>query len=136
MYILSPPVIYLTFSYSLLAMALISSHATLAMSLNFRMMSPCNVNPPSSYATCSVGLGPNQVCTLFGAQPGSSVVPGKDYIKTGYDLNTDDLWRRNFIVLFAFLLFFWFAQTVVIEVFPVSHNVARVHFEISLTVSI
>ena len=133
--VLSVGFIPLTFSYSLLAMAIISSHAILAMSLNFRMVLSCNVNSPSSYATCSVGLGPNQVCTLFGAQPGSSVVPGKVYIKAGYDLNTDDLWRRNFVVLFVFLLFFWFMQTFAIEAFPVSHDVARVLFEISLTMS-
>ena len=128
--------IHLTFSSSLLAMAPILFHATLAMSLNFRMVLSCYVKSPSSYTTCSVGLGSNQVCTLFGAQPGSSVVPGKDYIKTGYDLDTDDLWRRNFVVLFTFLLFFWFAQTVVIELFPVSHGVSRVLFKMSLTVSV
>jgi ABC-type multidrug transport system ATPase subunit len=63
-------------------------------------------------------LGPNQVCTLFGAQPGSRIVPGKDYIKAGYNLNTDDLWRRNFVVLLVFLIFFWFTQTIVIELYP------------------
>jgi ATP-binding cassette, subfamily G (WHITE), member 2, SNQ2 len=75
---------------------------------------------PSSHITRSVELGPNQACTLFGARPGTSVVTGKDYVKAGYNLNTDDLWRRNVLVLFAFLLFFWFTQTVVIELFPVS----------------
>ena len=70
----------------------------------------------------SADLGPNQVCTLFGAQPGSSIVTGKDYIQAGYNLNTDDLWRRNFVVLLAFLIFFWFTQTIVIEVYPVSTN--------------
>jgi hypothetical protein len=73
-----------------------------------------------SYMTHSVELGPNQVCTLFGAQPGSRIVTGKDYIKAGYNLDTDDLWRRNFVVLFSFLIFFWFTQTVVIELYPVS----------------
>jgi ATP-binding cassette subfamily G (WHITE) protein 2 (SNQ2) len=65
-----------------------------------------------------VGLGPNQVCTLFGASPGSAVVPGKDYVKAGYSLNTADLWRRNYLVLVAFFLFFCFTQTAVIEIFP------------------
>ncbi len=60
------------------------------------------------------------MCTLFGAQPGSRIVTGKDYIKAGYDLDTDDLWRRNFAVLFSFLIFFWFTQTVIIEIYPVS----------------
>ncbi|KAI9457777.1 hypothetical protein BJY52DRAFT_1416667 [Lactarius psammicola] len=30
----------------------------------------------------------------------------------------DDLWRRNFVTLFAFLFFFWLTQTVVIELYP------------------
>ncbi|KAI9458491.1 ABC-2 type transporter-domain-containing protein [Russula earlei] len=68
--------------------------------------------------TYPIGLGQNQACTLFGARPGSSSVSGKDYIKTGYGLDTADLWRRNYIVLVAFLVFFWFTQILVIEVYP------------------
>jgi hypothetical protein len=79
-------------------------------------------------------LSSNQACTLFGAQPGSRFVTGKDYIQAGYDLNTDDLWRRNFIVLLAFLIFFWFTQTVVIELYPVSTN--WITIEVRLTVSL
>jgi ATP-binding cassette subfamily G (WHITE) protein 2 (SNQ2) len=86
-----------------------------------------------SYISRSAELGPNQVCTLFGAQPGSRVVPGKDYIKAGYNLDTDDLWRRNFVVLLTFLIFFWFTQTVVIELYPVSTN--ELNIEERLTVS-
>jgi ATP-binding cassette subfamily G (WHITE) protein 2 (SNQ2) len=86
-----------------------------------------------SYISRSAELGPNQVCTLFGAQPGSRVVPGKDYIKAGYNLDTDDLWRRNFVVLLTFLIFFWFTQTVVIELYPVSTN--WINIEVRLTVS-
>ncbi|KAH9981076.1 ABC-2 type transporter-domain-containing protein [Lactifluus volemus] len=56
-------------------------------------------------------LGPNQVCTLFGAKSASAIVPGRDYVKIGYDL-------MDFVVLVVFLLFFWFTQTVVIEIFP------------------
>jgi hypothetical protein len=61
-------------------------------------------------------------------------VSGKDYIKAGYDLNTDDLWRRNFIVLIAFFVFFWFTQTVVIEIFPVS--IVKVTTEMLLMVTL
>lgn len=71
----------------------------------------------------SVVLGPNQVCTLFGASSGSTTVPGRDYIKTGYDLNVDDLWRRNFIALVGFLILFSLTQTFVIELVPVSASV-------------
>ena len=81
--------------------------------------------PLTFYVSHSTELGPNQVCTLFGAQPGSRIVTGKDYIQAGYNLNTDDLWRRNFVVLFAFLIFFWLTQTVVIELYPVSTNCYR-----------
>ncbi|KAG8981742.1 hypothetical protein FRB90_007035, partial [Tulasnella sp. 427] len=56
------------------------------------------------------GLGPNQVCTFFGAQPAQNVVHGRDYIQTGYGLNASDLWRRNFVVLFVLFLFFQVTQ--------------------------
>jgi hypothetical protein len=60
---------------------------------------------------------------LFGASPGSTTVSGGDYIKTGYDLNVDDLWRLNFIVLVGFLILFSLTQTFVIELVPVSVSV-------------
>jgi ATP-binding cassette subfamily G (WHITE) protein 2 (SNQ2) len=72
---------------------------------------------------CSVELGPNQVCTLFGASAGSTTVSGRDYIKAGYHLDVDDLWRRNFIVLVGFLILFSLTQTYVIELVPVSISV-------------
>jgi ATP-binding cassette subfamily G (WHITE) protein 2 (SNQ2) len=93
------------------------------MQTNTRMMSPRIGLSWSTYISCSVELGPNQVCTLFGASSGSITVSGQDYIKTGYDLNVDDLWRRNFIVLVGFLILFAFSQTFVIELVPVSVSV-------------
>jgi len=60
---------------------------------------------------------------LFGATSGSTTVSGRDYIKAGYDLNVDDLWRRNFIVLVGFVVLFAFTQTYVIELVPVSISV-------------
>ncbi len=63
------------------------------------------------------------MCTLFGASSGSTTVSGRDYIKTGYDLNVDDLWRRNFIVLVVFLILFSLTQTFIIELVPVSISV-------------
>ncbi|KAI6015643.1 pleiotropic drug resistance ABC transporter [Pisolithus marmoratus] len=62
-------------------------------------------------------LGPNQVCTLFGAQPGSDVIPGKDYLEAGFALDTADIWRRNLLVTVGFIVFFLFTQLVVIELF-------------------
>jgi ATP-binding cassette, subfamily G (WHITE), member 2, SNQ2 len=91
-------------------------------------------HPQVSDVPCSDELGPNQVCTLFGARTGSPIVFGKDYIKVGYDLNTDDLWRRDFAVLVAFFIFFWITQTVVIEIFPVS--IVNVTIELLLIMSL
>jgi len=79
--------------------------------------------PWSTHISCSVELGPNQVCTLFGSSSGSTTVSGRDYIKAGYNLNVDDLWRRNFIVLVGFLILFSLTQTFVIELVPVSISV-------------
>ena len=66
-------------------------------------------------------VGPNQACTLYGAQPGSSVVSGADYIKAGFSLDVDDLWRRNFLVVVGWLFFFIITQMLVIEYLQVSY---------------
>lgn len=68
-------------------------------------------------------VGSNQACTLYGAQPGSSVVSGADYVKAAFALNVDDLWRRNFIVIVGWFFFFIIAQVVVIEYLQVRHSV-------------
>ena len=65
-------------------------------------------------------VGPNQACTLYGAQPGSSSVSGTDYIKAGFSLDVDDLWRRNFLVVVGWFFFFIFTQMFVIEYLQVS----------------
>ncbi|KAI6133706.1 pleiotropic drug resistance ABC transporter [Pisolithus croceorrhizus] len=62
-------------------------------------------------------LGPNQVCTLYGAQPGSDAIPGKNYLEAGFALNTADIWRRSLVVTVAFIIFFLFTQLVAIELF-------------------
>ena len=110
-------------------------HATSEMPPNTRtIFFLYRVSSSDSYVSHSTELGLNQACTLFGAQPGSRIVTGKDYLQAGYDLNTEDLWRRNFVVLFAFLILFWFTQTVVIELYPVSTN--QITIEVRLTVSL
>ena len=102
-----------------------SFRATPAMLPNTRTLLSRNQNSSwSSYVSCSVELGPNQVCTLFGARSGSITVSGRDYIKTGYGLDVNDLWRRDFIVLVVFFVFYSLTQTFVIEIFPVS--IARI----------
>lgn len=60
-------------------------------------------------------LGPNQVCTLYGASQGSAVVKGEDYIRAGFGMAGVDLWRRNFLVSLGWLIFFQFTQLVAIE---------------------
>ncbi|KAG9049169.1 hypothetical protein FS837_010988 [Tulasnella sp. UAMH 9824] len=60
-------------------------------------------------------LGPNQVCTFFGAQPGQTVVHGKDYIDVGFQLASSDLWKRNFVVLVALFIVFQVTQYVAME---------------------
>ncbi|KAF9225228.1 hypothetical protein BS17DRAFT_778327 [Gyrodon lividus] len=62
-------------------------------------------------------LGPNQVCTLFGATSGSDQIPGKDYLMAGYAINTADIWRRNLAVTIGLLIFFLITQLIAIEYF-------------------
>jgi ATP-binding cassette, subfamily G (WHITE), member 2, SNQ2 len=72
------------------------------------------------------GLGPNQICTVFGSTPGDTLVNGRAYINATYDLNASDLWRRNFIVLVVFFFFFQLTQMIVVEFFPVSFSLCIV----------
>ena len=69
-------------------------------------------------------LGPNQICTLFGSRPGSTEVFGRDYLSVGYDLDVDDIWRRNFTVLLGFFIAFQITQMLLIEYYPVCACVA------------
>ncbi|ETW86786.1 ABC transporter [Heterobasidion irregulare TC 32-1] len=63
-------------------------------------------------------LGPNQACTLPGSSPGSIFVAGRDYVRAGYGLDVADLWRRNFVVVLGFMIFFWITQVIAIEYWP------------------
>ncbi|KAJ6601432.1 ABC-2 type transporter-domain-containing protein [Mycena vulgaris] len=76
---------------------------------------PRNVGGLSKYPD---GLGPNQACTLFGASAGSSSVSGEAYISAGYGLDSANLWKRNFLVLFGFMLVFQLSQILSLEFFP------------------
>ncbi|KAI9569434.1 pleiotropic drug resistance ABC transporter [Boletus coccyginus] len=62
-------------------------------------------------------LGPNQVCTLFGAQPGSDVIIGNEYLAAAHGISTADIWRRNLVVIIGFLIFFLITQVLTIEYF-------------------
>ncbi|KAF8963959.1 ABC-2 type transporter-domain-containing protein [Flammula alnicola] len=63
-------------------------------------------------------LGPNQACTLFGAESGSNIISGASYISAGYALDVNDLWRRNFPVLLGFFILFQLTQICALEFYP------------------
>ncbi|OSX66986.1 hypothetical protein POSPLADRAFT_1072131 [Postia placenta MAD-698-R-SB12] len=64
------------------------------------------------------GVGPNQICTLYGASAGQNSVAGRAYIDSGYGIDTDDLWRRNFLVLLGFFFLFQLTQVLLVEYYP------------------
>lgn len=64
------------------------------------------------------GLGPNQICTLFGSSAGDSRVSGSSYLQVGYQYNVSDLWRRNLVVLLVFYVAFQITQLIALEYFP------------------
>ena len=76
-------------------------------------------NPPGSSKYPEI-VGLNQACTLYGATPGLETVDGASYISAGYTLNVHDLWRRNFVVLVGWFLFYQLAQILLIEYLNVS----------------
>ncbi|RDB29035.1 ABC transporter G family member 11 [Hypsizygus marmoreus] len=63
-------------------------------------------------------LGPNQACTLFGSSSGSSIIDGAAYLRAGYGLDVNDLWRRNFLVLLGFVIAFQVTQVLALEFYP------------------
>lgn len=71
-------------------------------------------NPPGLSKYPEI-VGPNQACTLYGATPGVDTVDGASFLSAGYSLNVHDLWRRNFIVLIGWFLFYQIAQVLLIE---------------------
>ncbi|KAF5312934.1 hypothetical protein D9619_002752 [Psilocybe cf. subviscida] len=64
------------------------------------------------------GLGPNQACTLFGAERGNNVISGTAYIAAGYGIDVRDLWRRHLPVLLGFFIFFQLTQILALEFYP------------------
>ena len=76
-------------------------------------------NPPGLFKYPEIVV-PNQACTLYGATSGLDTVDGASYIAAGYSLNVNDLWRRNFIVLVGWFLFYQIAQVILIEYLNVS----------------
>ncbi|KAF8602772.1 hypothetical protein BDV93DRAFT_533391 [Ceratobasidium sp. AG-I] len=92
------------------------------MSCDGTYIIPHNVGGVTKYPTT---LGPNQVCTLFGASPGQSLVSGDAYMGAGYEYKKSELWRNLGIVIL-----YWFAfvalQIVAMEKFQHGANVRAI----------
>jgi len=80
-------------------------------------ITPRNAPGESKYPE---GLGPNQVCTFFGAQPAQPFVKGADYINVGYQLHVEDIWKLNFVVLIVLFVVFQVTQAIAMEKVSVS----------------
>jgi len=65
-------------------------------------------------------LGDNQTCAFFGSKPGNTFVQGDEYLKAAFNIDSRDLWRRNFLVLLGMFLFFQVAQALALEKTSVS----------------
>ncbi|KAE8244585.1 hypothetical protein A4X13_0g6466 [Tilletia indica] len=61
-------------------------------------------------------VGPNQACTLAGAQPGSQVVAGIDYVRTSFGYDKGDQWLY-FGIVCIFLVGLVFIAAMSVEVF-------------------
>ncbi|GAA6042344.1 hypothetical protein JCM8097_003859 [Rhodosporidiobolus ruineniae] len=71
-------------------------------------------------------LGPNQVCTVAGSTPGSSVIPGMDYLHASYGYTTGIQWR-NFGILVAYFLVMSVVQAICAEYMPDGNTIPRVN---------
>lgn len=108
-------------SDSLSVMGRTLPRATRQVATSIRMCPICSYcKPVLTGRIHSDGVGPNQICTLYGANPGQSDVSGHAYLEVGYQLNTHDIWRRNFLVLLGFFLLFQVTQVLLLEFYPVS----------------
>ncbi|CAE6481297.1 unnamed protein product [Rhizoctonia solani] len=74
---------------------------------------PRNVGSITKYPS---ELGPNQVCTLLGATPGSSLVTGDAYMAASFEYQKKDIWR-NFGILVLFWIAFVGMQIIAMEKF-------------------
>lgn len=88
----------------------------------------------SHFGHPSDDLGPNQACTLFGAQGGSSIISGTSYISAGYGLDPKDLWRRDFPVLVGFFILFQLTQIFALEFYPVRSLMYTLTYRKHLTI--
>jgi ATP-binding cassette subfamily G (WHITE) protein 2 (SNQ2) len=85
-------------------------------------------------AESMVPIGPgyddvaSQVCTLPGSIPGTNVIAGSDYMKSGFSYDPGDLWR-NFGIIFVIIAAFLIANAALGEyiTFGTGTDVAKVY---------
>ena len=92
--------------------------SVLANIRKYKSTAECLGMPPTTYPRSSIG--PNQVCTLLGAKPGVNTTSGRSYLLNGYDMDDRDIWRRNFVVLLCWMLFYQVTQILILDFLPVS----------------
>lgn len=70
-------------------------------------------------------LGPNQVCTLPGATPGTDVIPGSAYLSAAYGYQVSEQWR-NWGILVAFFVGVSAIQAALAEVVPDGNSAPQI----------
>jgi ABC-type multidrug transport system permease subunit/ABC-type multidrug transport system ATPase subunit len=73
----------------------------------------CSVIIPSGGMYDAVSMQ-NKICSTVGAEPGSAIVQGTQYLEQSFDYSRAHLWR-NLGILFGFLFFFAFIYLVATE---------------------
>ena len=58
--------------------------------------------------------------------PGFNFTSGRSYLLTAYDMDDRDIWRRNFVALLGWMLFYQVTQILILDILPVS-NTHRSH---------
>ncbi|MBW0485660.1 hypothetical protein O181_025375 [Austropuccinia psidii MF-1] len=65
-------------------------------------------------STYPTDVGPNQVCTTLGSQPGSQIIRGEDYIRVAFGYKKEHLWL-DFGIVCIFCVFFLLVLFVAVE---------------------
>ncbi|SCZ91281.1 BZ3500_MvSof-1268-A1-R1_Chr1-2g01305 [Microbotryum saponariae] len=95
------------------AAAMMNEFKDLQLACSNAYITPRQVGGLTQYPTT---LGPNQVCTLLGSQPGQPFVAGADYLRVSYEYEVSHLWR-NFGLTLVFFIGFNVFQSWAVERF-------------------
>ncbi|ORY72886.1 pleiotropic drug resistance ABC transporter [Leucosporidium creatinivorum] len=71
-------------------------------------------------------LGDFQTCTIAGAQSGSNIIAGRDFLLARYGLRVEDQWR-NFGIMIAMYIFFLSLQALCAEFMPDGNTAPRIN---------